>query len=100
MAHVLQTNHIPIIEPGDFAAEAFSQLILFVQVSPPTNSHGLLLGCQISWFCSGLFWDNVRALMVAAMLCQDDFLLEWLQRIAEVRYDTELCEEYSFCPSR
>ena len=32
--------------------------------------------------------------MVAAMLCQDDRLLDWLQIVAEIRYNTELCEEY------
>jgi len=32
--------------------------------------------------------------MVAAMLCQDDRLLAWLQTVAEIRYNTELCEEY------
>ena len=28
------------------------------------------------------------------MLCQDDRLVAWLQIVAEIRYDTELCEEY------
>jgi len=32
--------------------------------------------------------------MVAAMLRQDDRLLDWLQIVAEIRYNTELCEEY------
>ena len=32
--------------------------------------------------------------MVAAMLCQDDTLLNWLKLVAQVRYDYELCEEY------
>ena len=32
--------------------------------------------------------------MVAAILCQDDRLLNWLKIIAEIRYNTELCEEY------
>ena len=32
--------------------------------------------------------------MVAAILCQDDRLLNWLKIVAEIRYNTELCEEY------
>lgn len=32
--------------------------------------------------------------MVAAMLCQDDRLLHWLQTVAEIRYNTKLCDEY------
>jgi hypothetical protein len=32
--------------------------------------------------------------MVAAMLCQDSTLLNWLKLVAQVRYDYELCEEY------
>ena len=33
-------------------------------------------------------------LMVAAILCQDDQLLDWLKIVAEIRYNTELCEDY------
>ena len=32
--------------------------------------------------------------MVASMLCHDDRLLEWLKVVAEIRYNTELCDEY------
>jgi hypothetical protein len=32
--------------------------------------------------------------MVAAILGNDDRLVGWLQTIAEVRYNTEFCEEY------
>ena len=32
--------------------------------------------------------------MVAAILCQDDRLLNWLKIVAEIRKNTELCEEY------
>ena len=32
--------------------------------------------------------------MVAAILCNDDRLVGWLQTVVEVRYNTELCEEY------
>jgi hypothetical protein len=32
--------------------------------------------------------------MVAAMLYRDDRLLNWLKIVAEIRYNTELCEEY------
>ena len=32
--------------------------------------------------------------MVAAILCQDDRLLDWLQTVAEIRYNTKLCDEY------
>jgi hypothetical protein len=32
--------------------------------------------------------------MVAAMFCQDDRLLDWLRTVAEIRYNTELCQEY------
>ena len=33
--------------------------------------------------------------MVAAMLCQDHRLLDWLKVVAEIRYNTKLCDEYS-----
>ena len=33
--------------------------------------------------------------MVAAILCQDDRLLNWLQIVSEIRYNTKLCDEYS-----
>ena len=32
--------------------------------------------------------------MVAGMLCQDIRLVGWLKIVAEIRYNTELCEEY------
>lgn len=32
--------------------------------------------------------------MVAAILCRDDGLLDWLKIVAEIRYNTELCQEY------
>lgn len=32
--------------------------------------------------------------MVAAILGNDDRLVGWLQTVAEVRYNTEFCEEY------
>lgn len=32
--------------------------------------------------------------MVAAILCQCDHLLNWLQIVAEIRYNTKLCEEF------
>jgi len=33
--------------------------------------------------------------MVAAMFCQDHRLLDWLKVVAEIRYNTKLCDEYS-----
>jgi hypothetical protein len=41
--------------------------------------------------CFGVF---VRTLMVAAILCRDDGLLEWLKMVADIRYNTEVCEEF------
>lgn len=35
--------------------------------------------------------------MVAAMLYRDDRLLNWLKIVAEIRFNTELCEEYQPC---
>jgi len=32
--------------------------------------------------------------MVAAILCRDDDLLGFLKMVAEIRYNTELCQEY------
>jgi hypothetical protein len=32
--------------------------------------------------------------MAAAILCHDDRLLSWLQIVAEIRYNTKLCDEY------
>jgi hypothetical protein len=32
--------------------------------------------------------------MIAAMLCQDDRLLGWLQIVAEIRYNTKVCDEF------
>ena len=32
--------------------------------------------------------------MVGAILCNDDRLLNWLKIVAEIRCNTELCDEY------
>jgi hypothetical protein len=32
--------------------------------------------------------------MVAAILCRDDDLVGFLKMVAEIRYNTELCQEY------
>ena len=32
--------------------------------------------------------------MVGAILCHDDRLLDWLKIVAEIRCNTELCDEY------
>ena len=32
--------------------------------------------------------------MVGSILCQDDHLLDWLKSVAEIRYNTKLCDEY------
>lgn len=32
--------------------------------------------------------------MVASILCRDDRLLDWLKIVAEIRYNTKLCDEY------
>lgn len=32
--------------------------------------------------------------MVGSILCRDDRLLDWLKIVAEIRYNTKLCDEY------
>ena len=95
MSQVLKTNHIPLFEPGDLDPEPES---LPVDTPCPGESfyfpQWLTSGCHISWFCSEYSWGYLRSLMVASMLWHDDRLLEWLKMVVEIRWNTELCDEY------
>jgi len=90
MSPVFKTNYIPIFDPQDFEPEDFEPDIPELALPGDTPCPG----CHISWFCSDYDWSSFKSLMVVAIFCRDDDLLGFLKMVAEIRCNTELCQEY------
>jgi len=57
----------------------------------------MILGCHITWICSNWWWpwwEEVRALFIAAVVAKDNILIAWINNVIKTRCSKRYTPEY------